>query len=98
MFALLKLPLKILSLPLMAVFAVFSFLVKLCTNLSGYILSPLILFVLGCGIYAAATQKWNHVLILGIIELACIAALFGSVFIETVLDWCYSMLKGFVQS
>ena len=36
--------------------------------------------------------------ILGIIELCCIAALFGAVLVETFLDWCYSILKSFVQS
>ena len=47
MFALIKLPFKLLSLPLMIAFAGLSLLAKLCSNLSGYILSPLILFVFG---------------------------------------------------
>ena len=51
MLALIKLPFKLLSLPLMIVCAGLSLLAKLCSNLSGYILSPLILFVFGCGVY-----------------------------------------------
>ena len=98
MFALIKLPFKLLSLPLMIVCAGLSLLAKLCSNLSGYILSPLILFVFGCWVYTVISQQWNHVVILGIIELLCISALFGSVLIETVFDWFYSILKGFVQS
>lgn len=98
MFALLKLPFKLMSLPLMIAFAGLSLLAKLCSNLSGYILSPLILFIFGCGVYTVIVQQWNQVVILGIIELLCVSALFGSVLMETVFDWFYAVLKGFVQS
>lgn len=36
--------------------------------------------------------------LLGMIELLFISALFGSVLIETIFDWFYAILKGFVQS
>lgn len=98
MLALIKLPFKLLSLPLMIVCASLSLLAKLFSNLSGYILSPLILFVFGCGVYTVIAQQWNQVLLLGIIELLFISALFGSVLMETVFDWFYWLLKGFVQS
>ena len=98
MFTLIIFPFKLLFLPLMIVFAGLSLLAKLCSNLSGYILSPLILFVFGCGVYTVIAQQWNHVVILGIIELFCVSALFGSVLMETVFDWFCSILKGFVQS
>ena len=98
MLALIKLPFKLLSLPLMIVCAGLSLLAKLCSNLSGYILSPLILFVFGCGVYTVIAQQWNQVLLLGVIELICISALFGSVLMETVFDWFYAVLKGFLQS
>ena len=98
MLALIKLPFKLLFLPLMIVCAGLSLLAKLCSNLSGYILSPLILFVFGCGVYTVISQQWNQVVILGIIELLCISALFGSVLMETVFDWFYAILKGFIQS
>lgn len=98
MLALIKFPFKLLSLPLMIVCASLSLLAKLCSNLSGYVLSPLILFVFGCGVYTVIAQQWNQVLLLGIIELLFISALFGSVLIETVFDWFYAVLKGFPQS
>ena len=98
MLALIKFPFKLLFLPLMIVFAGLSLLAKLCSNLSGYILSPLILFVFGCGVYTVISQQWIQVVILGIIELLCISALFGSVLMETVFDWFYAILKGFIQS
>ena len=98
MLALIKFPFKLLFLPLMIVCAGISLLAKLCSNLSGYILSPLILFVFGCGVYTVIAQQWNQVLLLGIIELLCISALFGSVLVETIFDWFYAILKGFVQS
>ena len=98
MLALIKFPFKLLFLPLMIVCASLSLLAKLFSNLSGYILSPLILFVFGCGVYTVIAQQWNQVLLLGMIELLFISALFGSVLMETVFDWFYSILKGFVQS
>ncbi len=98
MLALIKLPFKLLFLPLMIACASLSLLAKLCSNLSGYILSPLILFVFGCGVYMVIAQQWNQVLLLGMIELFFISALFGSVLIETIFDWFYAILKGFVQS
>ena len=98
MLALIKFPFKLLFLPLMIVCASLSLLAKLFSNLSGYILSPLILFVFGCGVYTVIAQQWNQVLLLGIIELLFISALFGSVLMETVFDWFYWLLKGCVQS
>ena len=98
MLALIKFPFKLLFLPLMIVCASLSLLAKLFSNLSGYILSPLILFVFGCGVYTVIAQQWNQVLLLGMIELLFISALFGSVLMETVFDWFYAILKGFVQS
>ena len=98
MLALIKFPFKLLFLPLMIVCASLSLLAKLFSNLSGYILSPLILFVFGCGVYTVIAQQWNQVLLLGIIELLFISALFSSVQIETIFDWFYWLLKGFVQS
>ena len=98
MLALIKFPFKLLFLPLMIVCASLSLLAKLFSNLSGYILSPLILFVFGCGVYTVIAQQWNQVLLLGMIELLFISALFGSVLMETVFDWFYWLLKGFVQS
>ena len=98
MFALIKFPFKLLFLPLMIVCASLSLLAKLFSNLSGYILSPLILFVFGCEVYTVIAQQWNQVLLLGIIELLFISALFGSVLMETVFGWFYWLLKGFVQS
>ena len=98
MLALIKFPFKLLFLPLMIVCASLSLLAKLCSNLSGYILSPLVLFVFGCGVYTVIAQQWNQVLLLGMIELLFISALFGSVLMETVFDWFYAILKGFVQS
>lgn len=64
MLALIKLPFKLLSLPLMIVCAGLSLLAKLCSSLSGYILSPLILFIFGCGVYTVISQQWNQVLLL----------------------------------
>lgn len=52
---LVKLPLKLLALPIILILMAVVLLVKLVTNLSAYVMGPLMLFILGCGIYSACT-------------------------------------------
>ena len=48
MIKLIKLPLKLLALPLILILMAAALLVKLVTNLSAYVMGPLMLFILGC--------------------------------------------------
>lgn len=48
---LIKLPFKLLALPIILILMAAALLVKLVTNLSAYVMEPLMLFILGCGIY-----------------------------------------------
>ena len=66
---LIKLPLKVLALPFIFVFALAAVLVKAVNNLSSYVMGPLILFILGCGIYSAIQQMWRSVAILAVLEV-----------------------------
>lgn len=95
---LIKLPFKILALPLMLACYAASLLVKLAANLSSYVLGPLMLFILGCGIYTIVKQEWGQTLILAMMEAACIAAMFVAVCVETLLADAGSFLREFIHS
>lgn len=83
---LIKLPFKLLALPIILILMAAALLVKLVTNLSAYVMGPLMLFILGCGIYSAVQQMWTSVAILVILEILYVAAMFFAVVIETALD------------
>lgn len=98
MLALIKLPFKLLSLPLMIVCAGLSLLAKLWQQSLWVYPQSTDSVPFRSGVYTAISQQWNQVLLLGMIELLFISALFGSVLIETIFDWFYAILKGFAQS
>ena len=67
---LLKLVLKILLLLL-------CFIWSLLMQLSLWVLSPVMLFVLGCGIYSDVRASWTDVFLLTLIEMGLFAAAVG---------------------
>ena len=81
-----KLPFKLLALPIILILMAAALLIKLVTNLSAYVMGPLMLFILGCGIYSAVQQMWTSVAILVVLEILCVAAMFFAVVIETALN------------
>ena len=95
---LLKLPFKILALPLILICTTVAILVKLAANLSCYVLGPLMLFILGCGVYTITKQQWSQTFLLALMELACVAALFVAAWVESALDSVNDALIGFLHS
>lgn len=87
---LVKLPFKILALPVMLVLGALGLIAKLATNLSCYIIGPFMLFVGGCCVYAIVMQLWNQLAILVVLLLGCMVLLFCAsgmiVFLENVTD------------
>lgn len=71
---LLKLVLKILLLPV----AFLCFIWNLLMQLSLWVLSPVMLFVLGCGIYSVVRASWTDVFLLTLIEMGLFAAAVGA--------------------
>lgn len=93
-----KLPLKVLALPFIFVFTLAAVLVKAVNNLSSYVMGPLILFILGCGIYSAIQQMWRSVAILAVLEVFFLAVMFFAVVIESTLDGMKESLLSFIHS
>lgn len=81
-----KLPLKLLVLLLFLLCAAAGILAKLAMRLSLYLIGPLMLFLLGCGIYTATKQQWSQTLLLFLLEAVCTCAVFGASWVIRLLD------------
>jgi hypothetical protein len=75
---LLKLVLKILLLPVAFLLRFLCFIWNLLMQLSLWVLSPVMLFVLGCGIYSVVRASWTDVFLLTLIEMGLFAATVGA--------------------
>ena len=85
---LVKLPFRILALPVMLFLGTLGMIVKLAINLSCYIIGPFMLFLIGCIVYAIVMQLWSQTAILVVLLLGCALVVFGAswliVFLEDV--------------
>ena len=93
---LVKLPFKILALPVMLVLGALGLIAKLATNLSCYIVGPFMLFLGGCCVYAIVMQLWNQLAILIVLLLACVVMLFGASWIIVILENMNDRLLSFI--
>ena len=75
---LLKLVLRILLLPVAFLLRFLCFIWNLLMQLSLWVLSPVMLFVLGCGIYSVVRVSWTDVFLLTLIEMGLFAAAVGA--------------------
>lgn len=89
---LLKLPLKLLALPLMLALYTFHVVGRLASNLSAYVVGLFMLVVLACGIYQVCVQDWMNVAILFCVEVVCVALQFSAMFlVELAGEWAGSL-------
>ena len=73
-----KIILKILLFPLVFVLRFVWFIASLLVQISMWVLSPIILFALGCGIYCVVKARWSDVFLLTLIEMGLFALSFGA--------------------
>lgn len=89
---LLKLPLKLLALPLMLVLYTLHIIGKLASNLSAYVVGLFMLVVLACGIYQVCVHDWMNVVILFGVEVVCVVLQFSALFlVELAGEWAGSI-------
>lgn len=69
---------KIFFAPVSLFVAFLALLAKLLLNLSSYVAAPLMLYILGCGIYTAYRQTWDQFAILLVAEFLCFALFVGA--------------------
>ena len=77
---------KIAALPLIVLTAIAGFLFNLATDLSGYVIGPALLLILGFDIYFLITTQWIHVAILTMFGAVCFAILFGQAVVIVALE------------
>ncbi len=84
----LKLPLKLLALPLMLVLYTIHIVGKLASHLSAYIAGLFMLVIFACGVYQVYARAWLNVAILFDVEAVCIALQFSAMFLaELAGEW-----------
>ena len=71
-----KMILKVLALPVLLILKLMWVIVNLFSHLSSYVAAPLMLVILGCGIFCITQTKWTELAILAVMELTVFMALF----------------------
>ena len=84
-----KMILKILLFPIVFILRFVWFIASLLVQISMWVLSPVILFVLGCGIYCVVKARWSDMFLLTLIEMGLFALTFGAgMIVELVENLC----------
>ena len=94
---LVKLPFKILALPVMLVLGALGLIAQLATNFSCYIVGPFMLFLGGWCVYAIVMQLWSQLAILVVLLLGCVVMLFGASWLIVFLESVIGRLSDFVH-
>ncbi len=81
-----KMILKILLFPVVFILRFVWFMDSLLLQLSMWVVSPVILFVLGCGIYCVVKARWSDVFLLTLIEMGLFALTFGAGMIVDLVE------------
>lgn len=91
----LKMVLKLAALPVILILRIAMLLTKI---VGSYIMSPVMLFILGCGIYCLVKTRWTDVAILFGMEAVIGLLMFGGLWIYcNAMDLCDS-LTAFLHS
>mgnify|MGYP003496393512 CR=1 FL=1 len=89
---------KILAVPLFLIVGLAELIFKLLTNLSSYVIGPLMFFIIGCDIWCLFVQKWSQVLLLTGMAGACFLVLFAAAFVIVLLEEAREGITGFLHS
>ena len=95
---LLKLPFKILALPLILLLGTFWVLGKIVTNISAFVIGLFMLLILLVGILCAFQHQWGNVAFLFAVEMVCVLLQFLSMWIVEISGEINGMLVRFIYS
>ena len=95
---LLKLPFKILALPVILLLGVFWVLGKIMTNLSAFVVGIFMLFIFLVGIFCAFQGQWGNVAFLIGVEVACLVLQYGAMMIVDISGSINGALVRFLHS
>ena len=87
---------KIVLFPVSLFVAFLALMAKWLLTLSSYIDAPLMLYIIGCGIYTAYCQHWTQFVILLVAEFACFVLFFGATAItegiQRFSEWIWDVI------
>ncbi|MEE8886137.1 MAG: hypothetical protein SOI56_06155 [Eubacteriales bacterium] len=89
---------KIIALPIFLIVGLAELLFKLLTNLSSYVIGPLMFFIIGCDIWCLIGQKWTQCLILTGLAGVCFLVLFAAAFVIVLLENAREGISGYIRS
>ena len=95
---LLKLPFKILALPVIFLLGVFWVLGKIITNLSAFVVGLFMLIILLVGIFCAWHNQWRNVAFLIAVEFACLILQFTAMWLVDISGEINGKLMRFLNS
>lgn len=95
---LLKIPVKLLILPVILILGIFNVLGNVATKLSCYVFGPAMFLLFGFAIYYLTQQSWLNVSILTVLAVACFAIpILASVALCITEDWNKLLMKFLVS-
>ena len=79
--------------PLVFILRFVWFIASLLMQISMWVILPVILFALGCGIYCVVKARWSDVFLLTLIEMGLFALSFGTGMIVDLADVLCDMVE-----
>ena len=95
---LIKIPFKIIAMPLIAFIWLICFVVKTAANISCYILGPIMFITFGIIIWMAIAHNWLSCIGFLVVEVAFALLLFGTAWMIANMQDINRLLIRFVQS
>ena len=95
---LMKIPFKLIALPVIALIWLVCLIAKVVTHISCYVVGPFMLIVGIILIVMLTKSRWNDVAICGGIEVFCLIVLFGVTWMIANMEDLNALLIRFVQS
>jgi len=93
-----RLILKIFSLPLIVITVLAGAILKLLTNLSAYIAGPVLIFIVICDLYSFFMRSWRDVFLLTLIGAALLGAYLCAGILIGMIEDARDGLRGFLHS
>lgn len=93
-----KMIMKLLALPVLALIKIIEWVGNLLTNVSSYAIGLLLLVIAGCGIYCVVQGKWTELAILAGMGLVAFMVLFFMVWIVVKAERWSEQLGDFLRS
>ena len=93
-----RLILKVVSLPLIAVTALAGLFLRIVTNLSSYITGPFLIFIVICDVYSLVMRSWRDVFLLTMIGAGCFAVYLCAGMLIALIEDARDDLRGFLHS